>query len=525
MANKFNIVITATDRATAVVRKFKDRVAQITKPVRDTMSSFKKFSKELGLGKLAAGFMSVTRFAASAATKILGAGAAMAGVATIASLTALAEWARSWGDVGAAVLRSASVIGIGTTRIQSLTAAAEVFGLTAEDMKGALQGVGDTMQDAMFGRNQAAMAMMNRLHIQLKRTKDGAVDTAQALMDVSRAIVRQRGAQPQAEIARAFGMEGILPLLQKGPAYIAMLERQVAATRAIMDPANLKNASEFQQKISLLTLAITGLGNALGNRLTPFLSPAISKLTEFIEKISEAIAKHHEWASIQQNFLGNTTPGTPGKNPGLGGRGGWFGLGINPFGAANPAGPRVWDPRSWFDFSDIPKPAPPPPPKGTPAYYQWLTRTNGGDAPHKPIAPHAFNQVMPPRSRSAGGLAGLLKKYGGNIDEAIIAFGGNKALLDRFRASHDDTKTLPPEMQALLRRTRADPDLMKMITAAGGIDRRGRTPGQPAAADPHATVDVHFHGAPAGMRAAPRPGGKVATNVKIVHAMPDLNTP
>ncbi|MBM6414875.1 hypothetical protein, partial [Lacticaseibacillus paracasei] len=113
---KFNIVITATDKATAVVRKFKDQVSQITRPVRQTMASFKKFGKELGLDKLAKGFVSVTKFAAGAARSVLGVGAALAGVVAIGSITAIAEFARSWAFAGSEIQRSASIIPITTTR-------------------------------------------------------------------------------------------------------------------------------------------------------------------------------------------------------------------------------------------------------------------------------------------------------------------------------------------------------------------------------------------------------------------------
>lgn len=300
MANKFNIIITATDRGTAVVRKFKDNLSQITRPVRQTFASFKRFSKEVGLDKLGRGFVNVAKFAGSAALKIGGVGLAMAGVAAIAGAAELANWARDWLFTGSAVQRFASITGQSTQRIQSLTAAGVLFGLEADAMKSALQGVGDTFEDAITGRNYDAMAMMRRLGITMKLTKDGSVDAAAAIMDVSKAISSMKPfkgyglAQSQGQVARSFGLEGILPLLQKGPKEIERLEKLVAATNALLDPGALKNMQAYQQDISLLTLSITGLGNALASRLLPNLTPATRGLTEFIEKISLAIAKHQE---------------------------------------------------------------------------------------------------------------------------------------------------------------------------------------------------------------------------------------
>lgn len=535
MANKFNILITATDRATAVVRRFKRNVADITKPVRDTLNSVRKFSKEIGLTKIAKGFTNVAKFAASAAGKILSAGAAMAGIAAAASLVALADWTRSWGEVGAAVVRSSAIIGISTTRIQSLSGAAEVFGLKAEDMTAGLQAIGDALEDAVSGRNQQAMALMNRLGITLKRTKDGAVDTAAALMDVSRAIARQRGAQQQAVIANTFGVGGLLPLLQRGPQYIANLEAQVKATRAVMDPDNLKHATEFQQKLALLTLSVTGLGNSLGNRLLPFLTPAIGKLTIFIEKISEAIVKHQEALLIGQGMSA------------IGGA-----LGVGPRAPLRPGG----------------KPRPPMiqwNSKGTPLEYNWMNPFNGwgipgmlrqlfsGDNHGGPAGGQSEAQAQaairrlfsgaritsgyrtPAHNREVGGkpnsyhirgegqaLDFVLSKYVSLVNiRRKLALAGMpvRELLNEgdhihwawgAGAGRRNGRAAPP------------PDLSKVL-GAGGRRPVAQAPGGGAAAP--AQVDVHFHNAPAGMRATVKPGAPVKTNVKIAHAMPDLSTP
>lgn len=502
MANKFNIIITATDRGTQVVRKFKDQIAQIVRPVRQTMGSFKKFGKELGLDKIAKGFVGVTKFAAGATTKIFGMGAALAGIAAAASLKEIGDAIRDWVFSGTKVVNFSAIIGAATTRVQSLSAVARVFGLDAGTMETALQNVGDAMQDAVFGRNQEALVMMNRLHIQLKRTKDGAVDTAAAIMDIARAVSRQRSAQAQAVIARAFGVDGLLPLLQKGPAYIALLERQVAATRSLMDPDQLKHASEFQQKISLLSLAIDGLGNSLATRLIPFLGPAVSGLTGLIEKIGAAISQHREWESLRSSFFGSSGANAPGSPRGLLGRGGVLGSGVT-VGPPKPGTPGVWDWRHWFDFSDVHAPqGNQPPPKNSPAYDDWLA--------HRRDRRNAFQMPAFDPKQGRPDLNALIRQHKGDIDKALADFAAQSqpnGLVNKKTGGLDKITA------DFIRRVHAEPGLLAAMRGGGET-----APGKPS------EVIVRFANTPAGTRVTQKPGG-ANTQLRIDYALPDLASP
>lgn len=291
MANKFNIVISATDKATAVVKKFKNEVSKITRPFRETVKSVKKLGKELGLDKLAKGFVGVTKFAAGAATKILGVGAALAGVAVAGGAVAITAMARDWTFMGTQVLNTAGIIGDGAKRLQVMSGAARVFGLDVESMTGGLKTLGDTMEDAFYGRNQDALVMLNRLHISIKRTKNGAIDTEAAFLDIAKAITKIKNVQAQGLVARTFGLEALLPMLQKGPEGIKQVQKLVEATNAALDEKKLGNMSKFQQHISLLQESVEGLGNALALKLLPNIDPATQDLTKLIQKMTDATEK------------------------------------------------------------------------------------------------------------------------------------------------------------------------------------------------------------------------------------------
>lgn len=279
MSNKFQIVITASDKATATVRKVRDSIAQFTRPIRQVKSSVAALGKELGLERLAKSLKGV----AGAASKV----AAVVGVGSVA---AIAAFTRQWAFAGAEMLRTIGIIGIGSHKFQTLTGAAVAFGLSADDMAGGLKTLGDTFENAMFGRDQGALMMMNRLGITMHKTKDGSVDTSRALYDVARAIHKVKSAQVQGVIARSFGVEQLLPMLQKGEAGIKEYERAVEKSGAVQSGPALEAARKFAYQINLAGLAVKGLGNSIMANLIPTFGPLLEDFTAWMTKNREAIA-------------------------------------------------------------------------------------------------------------------------------------------------------------------------------------------------------------------------------------------
>ena len=185
MANVFRITIMATDKATAVVKKFNNQMAQATKPIRQIRNSVASLGRELGLDrlakvgkKLAGGLENIVKKAATAASALL----AIAGISTIASVAALT---RQWAAAGYELFKLTSITGMSADSIQGLTQGFVAFGGEAATMQQAIASLGTTMEDAFYGRNQAAMVMMNKLGIGLHRTKGGAVDVRREACAIS----------------------------------------------------------------------------------------------------------------------------------------------------------------------------------------------------------------------------------------------------------------------------------------------------------------------------------------------------
>lgn len=524
MANKFNIIITATDRGTAVVRKFKDQISQITRPVRQTMQSFSKFGKELGLDKLAKGFSKIAKTAVGGSLDIMGFGAAAeamglgivaAGIAVVAGALALARYTYGWATLGSEVRRTAAIIGIGIPQLQVLRGTAKAAGLEATDMDAALKGVGETLQGALFGRNQAALVMMNRLHIGLHRLKDGSVDTERALLDVSSAITRQHGAEQQRLIASAFGMEGILPLLQRGPAYIANLQRQVRATNSIMGTVDTKKYAEFQTNVSLLQQSIDGLGLSLANKLLPVLSPAVTGLTHLIELSGRAYTS---------SFSVNTDPNdkasrTAGSSKDRGDSGprmvGFRGMAVDAL---------VYLIRKLEGSRDdaVSRPAFAGSRGGAIGRFQIMPATARayGFDPSQLTNPGYSEKV----ARAI--LGDLAKRYHGNLDDILIGYNSTPKYVERFNRSGGDLNSLLPETRRYLEKAHGNSSLMRLITA--GAARGGATGAEAVRVTGKsgpAEVVVRFQNTPPGTQVSSKGNSGVSVSPKVNYSLPDLATP
>ncbi|QOT75053.1 transglycosylase SLT domain-containing protein [Cupriavidus basilensis] len=291
MANTFTITIAAVDRATATVRKINQSMARLTSPVRDLGQSLGNLGREVGIDRVSQSLGKVAssaRSAVSGVTSLVPALGVIGSAATVAGIGALAS---NWGKLGAEIARTSAVLGVSTSDLQAYQAAARLAGGTAEDMTSSLKSLGDTLEDAAFNRNPQALVLMNQLGISMTKTKGGAVDATRALRQVAEAIARQKGnVQAQRLIARTFGVEQLLPMLQKGAAGIEAYVAQARSLGTVMGPDKIAAAKEYAQNMTKLDLAIDGLKSSVGNALIPALSPLLQDLSEWVTINRDLIA-------------------------------------------------------------------------------------------------------------------------------------------------------------------------------------------------------------------------------------------
>ena len=290
MANNFQITISAVDGATATIRKINDSIDRMMRPMNHLGKSFGALGKELGFDKIGRSLKSVGTHARTTARTVGRIAAPMAAITGVTSIASVIHLADSWAHLGLSTLYASQNIGMSVTSLQSLDGAAKLAGVSTQAMNQSLSSLGNTMQDAVFGRNQQAIVLMNRLGIQMHRTANGSVDTKRAFLDLARVMHDPRfsSAQVQNEIAQTFGVSGMLPLLRQGPDKIRALAEEA---RRLGVAFGLGSSVKFAYSLNKLSLAADGLKYSIGNALIPAIEPLAEELVFWIKKNRELIAQ------------------------------------------------------------------------------------------------------------------------------------------------------------------------------------------------------------------------------------------
>lgn len=307
MANSFNIVISAQDKATSVVRKINNEFSKSVRPLTDLHRSAAALGREIGRNPVAKGLAKVGRVAVGVAGSVAKIAAPMAAIVGVGSIAGVAALATEWGRLGFEVGKTSANLGMATSDLQSLRGAAELAGVSSETLTGGLKSLGDTMEDALFGRNQNAVLLLNKIGVGIHKTADGSIDAARGFKDIATYIASIKNAQVQGLVARQFGLEGALPLLRKGAAGIEEYQRKIADFGGVSTKAGIDAAEQFGLQLNYLSAAGNGLKIAIGSAILPVMQPMIEQFTKFISLNREAVGlKIGEWAQRLGQWLTET---------------------------------------------------------------------------------------------------------------------------------------------------------------------------------------------------------------------------
>lgn len=308
MANIFNIKVTATDNATKTVNKINKSVAQIFRPYDEAKKRTGSFFNALGkndlfarpiagmqkfggaLGSLGTTFgvaeNSIVSSSGRIAASIGGMGGPIGGfvaggIAVAGAATAIAV---KMGNLGLDVSRVAKNLGVTTRQLQEYRGAAQLAGLSTESMDAGLGSLATTLQDAGAGRNMQAATLLSQMHIDVKRTKDGAVDTVAALRDIADVVSKIKDPNIARKMTDMLGVTELLPMLREGKdaidAYIVN-----ARKAGMVQSAELIESNEQQAKSWLkIKSATEGLGVSLGNLIGQY--ARLDSMSKWIDSLS-----------------------------------------------------------------------------------------------------------------------------------------------------------------------------------------------------------------------------------------------
>lgn len=135
-------------------------------------------------------------------------GVGVAAAGTIGVLAAAAygafKLADGWAKGAASIGRTAEIIGVGTKAFQEFTIAAERAGVSRDQAAGAVGGLSQTLNDARYGRNNEAVALLSKLGVAIKTKSDGTVDV-EAMMPAIADAAKRQNSLGQRTMARILG--------------------------------------------------------------------------------------------------------------------------------------------------------------------------------------------------------------------------------------------------------------------------------------------------------------------------------
>ena len=276
----FGIDITANDKTAKGAKSAEKRVGQIPKRAGDVSKASQGLlgtlgkveeaaAKAFGGKSLTSGLtkrLSAVKEAASAAGTGLGeaatAGSALSsamgvmGVVAAGTVGVLAaagyaafKFADSWAQGAASIGRTALTIGVATKALQEFQAAGERAGVDKGASTSALNGVAQTFNDARYGRNQEALALMTRLGIRQRLGADGQLDTVGMNNDLASAISRQKNAQTRRMIASKFGIsDAALPMYLNGGAALSADMKDADSTALVLSDSDVAKGMRIARK-------------------------------------------------------------------------------------------------------------------------------------------------------------------------------------------------------------------------------------------------------------------------------------
>jgi len=292
MANGISFNISAVDKATKTINKVNDSVSKMIRPYSNLSKSIKNFTDISGLNKLAGAFGKIKDKIGSAASTLAKFGAPLLALVGGGTIAGLAEMVSNFAKMGAELERTSQLLGVSAQNLNAMRGAAQMMGVSGDDMTSGFKSLADTLQDAKWGRNQAAYTGLMALGITLKETKTGAIDTEQAMLDLADRIHKIQKVDPAAarNLARMFGVENLLPMLSKGSAAMRAYQSEAKRLKGVFTPEMAARATDFSIATSKMMLSIEGVKTSISDKLMPVIQPLMTQFTEWIAKNRELIS-------------------------------------------------------------------------------------------------------------------------------------------------------------------------------------------------------------------------------------------
>ncbi|NOG69815.1 phage tail tip lysozyme [Roseicella sp. DB1501] len=291
----FVVRITAQDNASRQIDLINRRLAAMRAPVERLQRSLATFYNLSGLNGLAQGFQRLGGYIASTVGALSRFSPALGAILGAGTLAGMARLVTRFSDFGTELGNTSERLGTSAETLHGFQNAARLAGSDAGSLTAGMETLGETMQDALAGRNPAALRMFNALGIGIRKSAFEARGGAEAFSEVADKVAKLNGNPViQAQFARTlFGgaADTLLPFLRQGKAGIEELRKE-AERYGLLTAQNTKVADEFRRSQTRVAMAFEGLGNAISNSVAPVLAPLLNQFADLV-------AENRKWIGLK----------------------------------------------------------------------------------------------------------------------------------------------------------------------------------------------------------------------------------
>lgn len=175
--------------------------------------------------------------------------------------------------------------GVATGTLQELRYAADLAGISAEELDSAMAKQARSTQDAIGGSKDAAAAF-TKLGISQSELKDLSKDQGKLFEEIAGGLMGITNEQEQIDLVMSiFGRGGarLLPLLKSGKMGIKELRAEAQRLGIVMDEGSIAAGREFKDALDNMGYAVQGLKNSLGTALLPVLTKLMTRFKDWFQ--------------------------------------------------------------------------------------------------------------------------------------------------------------------------------------------------------------------------------------------------
>ncbi|WP_260927357.1 phage tail tip lysozyme [Novosphingobium sp. 9] len=252
---------------------------------------------------LGEGFAGASLAGEGLAATALGVAGAVGGTIAIlgAATYAAFKFGDGWAKSTAQLSRTAEVVGVSTKAMTEFDAAAQRAGAQKGAGVAGMSSLNQTLNDARYGRNSQALAVLRRVGVGMKLNKDGTVDTA-AMLPVIANAMRRQNSSGRRTLARYLGIsDDLIPAFSQGGKQLAADMKDADKNAVVVEDSVGKKARAADRKRVLSDQSIDAAKYEAGRRVSDMTS---GNLGDVRDKTMQAFndAVHGEFKSASKRL-------------------------------------------------------------------------------------------------------------------------------------------------------------------------------------------------------------------------------